>query len=86
VPSDVINAYDTEWGAGLLGDKAYCGIFDNSKIKRFVPSFHASVPFSRGAEEMIAWYKANPASQKVDLKFNALCDRINAAQKQSLPA
>jgi nucleoside-diphosphate-sugar epimerase len=86
VPSDVINTYDTEWGAGLLGDKAHCGIFDNSKIKRFVPSFHASIPFSRGAEEIISWYKANPDSQKVDLKFNELCDRIIAAQKQSLPA
>ncbi len=33
VPSDVIAAYDAEWGAGLLGDKAHSMVFDNSKIK-----------------------------------------------------
>ena len=28
-------------------------IFDNSKIKRLVPDFVATIPFSRGAEEII---------------------------------
>ena len=44
VPSDVIARYDPEWGAGLLGDKAHSVIFDNSKIKRFVPDFRAVHP------------------------------------------
>lgn len=86
VPSDVISAFDPEWGAGLLGDKAHCGIFDNTKIKGLVPDFQATVSFSKGAEEIIAWYKENPTYQKVDEQFNTLCDLIIAAQKRTIPA
>jgi nucleoside-diphosphate-sugar epimerase len=76
VPSDLINAYDPEWGAGLLGDKANSMVFDNSKIKRFVPDFAATIPFSRGAEEIMAWYDGDPARQVVDDRFDQLEDRI----------
>ena len=31
-------------------------VFDNTKIKRLVPEYVASIPFSRGAEEIVAWY------------------------------
>lgn len=86
VPSDVISAFDPEWGAGLLGDKAHCGIFDNTKIKELVPDFQATISFSKGAEEIIAWYKDNPIYQKVDEQFNTLCDKIIAAQKRTIPA
>ncbi len=79
VPSDVINAYDPQWGAGLLGDKTHSMIFDNSKIKRIVPDFAATIPFARGAEEIVAWYDADPARQVVDDKLNETMDRILAA-------
>lgn len=85
VPSDLIATFDPEWGASLLGDKSHCGIFDNTKIKRYVPDFHASIPFARGAEEMITWHKADPTRQKVNGQFNELCDRIISAQKKSFP-
>lgn len=78
VPSDVIATYDEEWGAGLIGDKAHSMIFDNSKIKRIVPDFCATVPFAQGAREIIAWYDADPARQVVHEKSNALIDRIIA--------
>ena len=55
VPSDLIAAHDPRWGAGLLGDKAHSVIFDNRKIQRLVPDFHPAIPFSRGAEEILAW-------------------------------
>ena len=32
VPSDYINQFDQNWGAGLLGDKSVSMIFNNSKI------------------------------------------------------
>jgi nucleoside-diphosphate-sugar epimerase len=83
VPSDAINSFDQDWGAGLLGDKAHCGIFDNSKIKMAVPGFHATIPFSLGVEEIISWHRANPLHQVVDSRFNELCDRIIAAQKSA---
>jgi nucleoside-diphosphate-sugar epimerase len=76
VPSDAIDALDPDWGAGLLGDKAHSMIFDNSKIKRLVPDFRASIPFARGAEEIIAWYDADPARQKIDEKRDHLFDLL----------
>jgi len=78
VPSDIIAAYDAEWGAGLLGDKAHSMIFDNTKIKRLVPDFVCKIPFARGAEEILAWYDADPARQSVDPEFDSLVDRILA--------
>jgi nucleoside-diphosphate-sugar epimerase len=85
VPSDVIAAYDPQWGAGLLGDKTHSMIFDNSKIKRLVPEFICTTPFTRGAEEILAWYNADPSRQKVNEDFNLICDRIIAAQENAFP-
>lgn len=76
VPSDVIARYDAELGADLLGDKSHSMIFDNSKIKRLVPSFAATTPFSQGAREIVAWYNADPDRQVVDPHYDALTDRI----------
>jgi nucleoside-diphosphate-sugar epimerase len=78
VPSDVIAAHDPEWGAGLLGDKAHSMVFDNTKIKSVVPGWRAVVPFERGAREITAWYRADPARQVVDEKLDALMDRLAA--------
>lgn len=83
VPSDIIAGFNPEWGAGLLGDKAHSMIFDNTKIKRIVPDFVATIPFSRGAEEMIAWYDADPARQVVDRALDRQMDAIISACKIS---
>ena len=79
VPSEVIAAFDPEWGAGLLGDKAHSVVFDNTKIKRLVPDFAATIPFSRGAEEIMAWFDADPARRTVDEEIDFLMDRIVTA-------
>ena len=85
VPSDVIASYDPNWGAGLLGDKSNSMVFDNRKIKRLVPDFCCRVPYSHGAPEMIAWYDADPARQKINTDFNRTCDRIIAAMDACWP-
>ncbi len=85
VPSDLIAAYDPNWGAGLLGDKTHSAIFDNSKLKALVPGYVATIPFSRGAEEIIAWYRADSSRQKVDEGFNQLTERILAAYETAWP-
>ena len=85
IPSELINAYDPNWGAGLLGDKTHSLIFDNSKIKRLVPDFRCTMPFARGAEEVMAWYDADPARQKVDAKFDRLEDELIAKYESIWP-
>jgi nucleoside-diphosphate-sugar epimerase len=85
VPSDLIAAFDSEWGASLLGDKTHSSIFDNSKIKRLAPDFTCTVPYSRGAEEIAAWYNADPARRKIDEHHNSICDAILAAYEACWP-
>jgi nucleoside-diphosphate-sugar epimerase len=85
VPSDLIAAYDPDWGASLLGDKAHSMIFDNTKIKRLVPDYVATIPFARGAREILAWYDADPARQAADMAFDAILERILAAYKSAWP-
>ena len=79
VASETIAAFDAEWGASLLGDKSHSVMFDNSKLRRYVPDYAATIPFAQGAREIIAWHDADPARQVVDPALNALFDRIIAA-------
>jgi nucleoside-diphosphate-sugar epimerase len=76
IPSNLIAEFKPDWGPGLLGDKAHSMIFNNSKIKRVVPEFVASIPFSQGAREIIAWYDENPAHQVIDEDFNMQMDKV----------
>ena len=76
VPSEVIARYDSEWGDGLLGDKAHSMIFDNTKIRRLVPEFNPKISFAEGARQIVAWYQADPVRQVVDAEFDALNDLI----------
>jgi nucleoside-diphosphate-sugar epimerase len=76
VPSATIATYVPKWGDGLLGDKSHSMVFDNSKIKRFVPDYVATIPCARGAEEI-----ADPARQVVDPAIDELLDQMIAAQR-----
>jgi hypothetical protein len=60
-------------------------IFDNTKIKRTVPDFAATIPYARGAEEVIAWYDADPERQIVDEAFDHVTERIIAAYESAWP-
>jgi nucleoside-diphosphate-sugar epimerase len=66
VPSDAIAAVHPGWGDGLLGDKTHSAVFDNTKLRRVVPDFVATIPFEVGAREIIAWYDEDPSRQHID--------------------
>jgi len=85
VPSETVARFDQDWGDSLLGDKAHCAIFDNSKIRTIVPDFAAEIPFAEGAREIVDWYDANGEMQRVDAFFDDQMDRIIAAQLDVRP-
>ena len=60
--SETIARFDAAAGEKLLGDRSSSMVFDNAKIKRFVPGFAAVVPFEAGARECLAWLDADPAA------------------------
>jgi nucleoside-diphosphate-sugar epimerase len=68
----------------LLGDKAVSAVFDNTKIKRFVPGFAAKTPFADGIRQTIAWFDADPARRVIDDATNQRWDRLIAAYDSGL--
>ena len=61
-------------------------VFDNTKIKRLVPEYVATIPFRQGAAEIIAWYDSHPAAQKVDEQRDHLMDTMIAAYETVGPS
>lgn len=78
VTSDKICELDPEYTGTLLGDKAVSAIFDNSKIKRLVPEFEATIPYKEGIQRTIAWFEENPQRQVVDPQTDAFIERLIA--------
>ena len=76
VTSDKICRLDPEYIGSLKGDKANSVIFDNSKIKRFVPDFQASIPFSEGIRTTLEWFEAEPTRMQISVETNAFIDRL----------
>ncbi len=76
VASETIAAVVPELGPGLVGDKAHSMLFDNSKVKALVPEFQTRVTFAHGAGEIVDWYLADPARQRVDRDLDAAFDRL----------
>jgi hypothetical protein len=57
----------------------WSSVFDNSKIKRFVPEFKAVIPFANGIKRTVAWFAEDERRRRVDQEVNARMDRILAA-------
>jgi nucleoside-diphosphate-sugar epimerase len=83
IPSDFIAQIDPELGAGLLGDKTWSVVFDNSKIKAFVPDFQATIPLHRGIRQTLAWLDADESRKQVDETGNERMDRIISAYERA---
>lgn len=81
--SDFIKHF-APWEEGSLqGDKASSTVFDNSKIKRFVPGFNAQVTWAEGVRRSMAWFEAVPGRIEIDAEAEALWDRMIAAYSKS---
>jgi nucleoside-diphosphate-sugar epimerase len=86
IPSDFIARAHPGIGAGLLGDKSFCAVFDNSKIKAFVPGFQATISFAQGIRRTLDWFHEDPARQAVSEEANQLVERILVAYNKGLEA
>jgi nucleoside-diphosphate-sugar epimerase len=78
VPSDALVAADPELLGTLWGDKSNSAVFDNSKLRRFVPDYQARVPFAQGIAETVRWFDVDPQRQGIDHEANALWDHLAA--------
>ncbi len=72
------------WGwmeGNLIGDKAISTIFDNSKIKRFVPNFQATISYKVGIKRTLDWFEASPERMQTDLGADKFLDDLMKAYK-----
>jgi nucleoside-diphosphate-sugar epimerase len=79
VSSDFVAGVDPGLGAELLNDRAHSLVFDNSKVKAFVPGFEAKVSFAEGISRSLEWFGADPARQVFSEERIELLDRVVAA-------
>ena len=85
IASELIAKYDEHALGSLIGDKVNSVVFDNSKIRRFVPEFDCKVPWSEGVRRAIAWFDADPSRQTIDEEANQMWDKIIAANERAFP-
>jgi nucleoside-diphosphate-sugar epimerase len=79
ISSDFITKVAPDLEGNLLGDKTWSVIFDNSKIKTFVPGFQATIPFYTGIRRTLDWFHADAKRQVIEAEVNREMDRIIAA-------
>ena len=78
--SQIAKALPTQ-GPGLLGDKAHSVIFDNTKIRQIAPGWHAVIPWSVGARQVIEWYDADASRRTTDPDMDAaITSMVNLAR------
>jgi nucleoside-diphosphate-sugar epimerase len=76
IPSDFIAACIPEKRGTLLGDKSVSVVFDNTKIKRFVPGYRATTRFAEGIRQSVAWFSADASRRQIDQQVNARLDKL----------
>ena len=79
VPTDFICQLLPRMSGTLKGDKAHPAVFDNAKIKRFVPGFQCRTPFRAGVRESIAWLHAHPDQQNLNPQLDADIETVLTA-------
>lgn len=76
IASNFLTAVNPNLLGELTGDKTHSVIFDNTKIKTFVPGFKATIPFSEGIKRTLEWFEADPARMIVNPETNKMMDEI----------
>ena len=77
VPSTLLaQTQDYDFTGSMLGDKANCAVFDNTKIKRLVPGFRAKTRLDQGMRLSLEYIMNNKDRQVEDPEFDAFCDKM----------
>lgn len=79
IPSDFIARVVPSQYGPLIGDKTWSLVYDNSKIKRFVPGYQAVIPFREGVRRALVWFDADNSRKRIDEAVNADMERILTA-------
>ncbi len=81
IASDFICKIEPSYTGTLLADKAESVIFDNTKIKTFVPGFKATIPFAVGIKRTLQWLDENPDRKIISQEENVKIENVLRAYK-----
>ncbi|MCP4976397.1 MAG: SDR family oxidoreductase [Maribacter sp.] len=76
IASDFICKIEPSFTGTLLADKAESVIFDNTKIKTFVPQFKATITFATGIKRTLKWLDEDPERKFVNPDTNEKIENI----------
>ena len=76
VPTDFICQVAPQLTGTLKGDKAHPGVFDNAKIKRFVPEFRCRIPFRQGVRQSVKWLREHPERQNLKPELDEMIEKV----------
>jgi nucleoside-diphosphate-sugar epimerase len=85
ISSDLIAAHWPHAVGSLIGDKSNSAVFDNGKIKEFVPDFHCDVTWAEGVRRAITWHEADSRRMTVDHETDEIWDRIITSYEKAFP-
>ena len=83
VPTEFICQQVPQLIGNLKGDKAHPGVFDNSRIKGFVPDFKCSKPFSLGIRESVAWLREHPEQRVYNPQVDVMIETVLSAWEKA---
>lgn len=84
VSSDFLaDVSDYDLLGSLIGDKAQSVVFDNSKLKKAVPGFCATVRTEEGIRRTVEYVLSHEECQQADEEFDAWCDKVISALEQT---
>ncbi len=81
IASDFICKIEPSYTGTLLADKAESVLFDNTKIKTFVPGYKATIPFAEGIKRTLQWLDDHPERKIIDPEENARINHILRAYR-----
>lgn len=86
IPSDFILACMPEKQGTLIGDKSVSTVFDNGKIRKFVPGYEATTSFAEGIRRTLSWFDADPARKQIDSVANSTWDKLIEVYEKGMSA
>lgn len=85
VSSEFLDACSKQdFKGSLIGDKANSVVFDNTKLKRLVPDFVATVRYDQGIKQTIQNVLNHPELQVEDTEFDEWCDKVILAMEKAV--
>lgn len=82
LPADLVPVVAPEWlwSELLVGDLSHSAVFDNSKIRRFVPAFNPVITWPTGVRRLAAWRAQHPDRTTADPEVDGILGRLVLAR------